>query len=104
MIAIVLSILAHIRHSYHPINVLLTRTAPGEWKSVAPETGEQVVPGLIIYRFGANIYYANESRFTEDIRDRKESRTIPEWFCLNMSMISDIDYSVRNRSSSFIRN
>jgi sulfate permease, SulP family len=94
MIAIVLSILAHIRHSYHPINVLLARTPQGEWKSVPPGSGEQVVPGLIIYRFGANIYYANESRFTEDILGVvKRAGTSLQWFCLNMSMISDVDYS-----------
>ena len=39
----------------------------GEWKSAPPTSGEQAVPGLAIYRFGANLYYANESRFTEEI-------------------------------------
>jgi high affinity sulfate transporter 1 len=94
MIAIVLSILAHIRHSYHPINVLLAKTSEGEWKSVSPESGEQVVPGLAIYRFGANLYYANESRFTEDILGIvKKTGPSLKWFCLSASMISDIDYS-----------
>jgi sulfate permease, SulP family len=94
MIAIVLSVIAHLRHSYHPINVLLTRTIRGEWKSVPPESGEQVVPGLVIYRFGANIYYANESRITEDILGIvKKAGPALKWLCLDISMISDIDYS-----------
>jgi len=94
VIAIVLSILAHLRHSYHPINVLLTRTPQGEWKSAPPESGEQVVPGLVIYRFGANIYYANENRFTEDVLGIvKKAGPSLKWLCLNTSMISDIDYS-----------
>jgi sulfate permease, SulP family len=94
MIAIALSILVHLRHSYHPINVLLAKTPQGEWKSASPASGEQAAPGLAIYRFGANLYYANESRFTEEILDLvKKASPGLKWFCLSASMISDLDYS-----------
>jgi SulP family sulfate permease len=94
MIAIALSILVHLRHSYHPINVLLAKTPKGEWKSAPPASGEQAAPGLAIYRFGANLYYANESRVTEEILDLvKNASPRLKWFCLSASMISDIDYS-----------
>jgi SulP family sulfate permease len=93
-IAIALSIVVHLRHSYHPINVLLAKTPEGEWKSAALASGEQAAPGLAIYRFGANLYYANESRFTEDILAivKKASPRL-KWLCLSASMIGDIDYS-----------
>jgi SulP family sulfate permease len=94
MIAIALSILVHLRHSYHPINVLLTKTPQGEWKSAPPASGEQAAPGLAIYRFGANLYYANENRVTEEILDLvKKASPRLKWFCLSASMIGDIDYS-----------
>ncbi len=94
MIAIVLSILAHLRHSYHPVNILLAKTPQGEWKSSALASGEQAAPGLAIYRFGANLYYANESRFTEDILAIvKKAGPGLKWLCLSASMIGDIDYS-----------
>jgi MFS superfamily sulfate permease-like transporter len=94
MIAIALSILVHLRHSYHPINVLLAKTPQGEWKSAPPASGEQAAPGLAIYRFGANLYYANESRVTEEILDLvKKASPGLKWFCLSASMISDVDYS-----------
>jgi len=94
MIAIALSILVHLRHSYHPINVLLAKTPEGEWKSAPPASGEQAAPGLAIYRFGANLYYANESRVTEEILDLvKKASPRLKWFCLSASMISDVDYS-----------
>jgi MFS superfamily sulfate permease-like transporter len=94
LMAIVLSILAHLRHSYHPVNVLLSQTPRGEWKSAPPESGEQAAPGIAVYRFGANLYYANESRFTEDILGivKKASPSL-KWLCLSGSMIGDIDYS-----------
>ena len=94
MIAIALSILVHLRHSYHPINVLLAKTPQGEWKSAPPASGEQAAPGLAIYRFGANLYYANENRVTEEILDLvKKASPRLKWFCLSASMIGDIDYS-----------
>jgi MFS superfamily sulfate permease-like transporter len=94
LIAIVLSILAHLRHSYHPVNLLLTRTPRGEWTSAPPESGEQAEPGIAIYRFGANLYYANESRFTKDILGIvKNAGPSLKWLCLSGSMIGDIDYS-----------
>jgi MFS superfamily sulfate permease-like transporter len=94
MIAIALSIIVHLRHSYHPINVLLAKTPQGEWKSAPPASGEQAAPGLAIYRFGANLYYANESRVTEEILDLvKKASPRLKWFCLSASMISDVDYS-----------
>jgi MFS superfamily sulfate permease-like transporter len=94
MIAIVLSILAHLRHSYHPGDVLLVKTPQGDWKSAPLASGEQAAPGLAIYRFGANLYYANENRFTEEILGlvKKASPSL-KWLCLSASMIGDIDYS-----------
>ena len=94
MIAIALSILAHLRHSYHPTNVLLSQTTDGQWKSAPLESGEQAVPGVAIYRFGANLYYANENRFTDDILGiLKKAGPSLKWLCLSASMIGDIDYS-----------
>ena len=94
MMAIVLSILAHLRHSYHPVDVLLAKTPKEDWKSAPLESGEQVVPGLAIYRFGANLDHANESRFTNEILDLvKKANPSLKWFCLSASMIGDIDYS-----------
>ena len=94
VIAIALSILVHLRHSYHPINVVLAKTPQGEWKSAPVDSGEQAVPGFVIYRFGANIYYANESRVIEDILGIvKKAGPSLKWLCLSASMIGNIDYS-----------
>jgi MFS superfamily sulfate permease-like transporter len=74
--------------------VLLIQTADGQWKSASLESGEQAVPGVAIYRFGANLYYANESRFTDDILGiLKKAGPSLKWLCLSASMIGDIDYS-----------
>jgi sulfate permease, SulP family len=94
VVAIALSILAHLRHSYKPINVLLSQSPQGEWRSVPLISGEQAAPGLAIYQFGANLYYANESHLMQDILGIvKNASPSLNWLCLSASMISDIDFS-----------
>ena len=54
----------------------------------------QAAPGLVIYRFGAGLYYANATRFTEEvlaILDEADPQV--EWFCLSGASIGDVDYS-----------
>ena len=51
-------------------------------------------PGLVIYRFGANLYYANGTRFTEEIMDLVENADPPlRWLAVSGSAMGDIDYS-----------
>ena len=68
-VAIVLSIIAHLRHSYQPLNFLLVESPNRGWLFTPLESGNQAAPGLMIYMFGANLYYANEARFTSEILD-----------------------------------
>ena len=54
----------------------------------------QAAPGLVIYRFGAGLYYANATRFTEEVLQiLDEADPKIEWFCLSGASIGDIDYS-----------
>lgn len=94
VIAIVLSLIAHLRHSYHPMNFLISKTTQGEWKLDNLESMKQAAPGIVVYRFGANLYYANEGGFTNDIIGIVEKiGPSLQWICLSASMIRDIDYS-----------
>jgi len=92
--AIIFSILAHLRHSYHPLNYLLTRSGEGEWVSSPLSSGVQAREGLIIYRFGGDLYYINEGKMTEEVLDIIDSAKKPvQWFCFSASSVNDIDYS-----------
>ena len=54
----------------------------------------QAAPGLAIYRFGASLYYANASRFTEEIMDLVEAgAAAAAWLVSRGSAIGDVDYS-----------
>ena len=56
-------------------------------------TGD-ALPGLVVYRFGASLYYANANRFTTEVRavlDRAEGP--PSWLCIEAGGIGDVDFS-----------
>jgi sulfate permease, SulP family len=96
ILAIVLSILDHLRRSYHPRNTYLVREADGTLYSelvVAGQPPRELVPGLVVYRFGSIMYYANASRLVEDVRTIVGTGQAPTWLCLDAEMVSDIDFS-----------
>ena len=62
-LAVALSILRHVRHGYRPHTMVLARDVSGRWMPVAVRAGLQTEPGLVVYRFGADLCYANEGRF-----------------------------------------
>ncbi|ACL16759.1 SulP family inorganic anion transporter [Methanosphaerula palustris] len=93
-LAVVLSIIAHLRHSYRPLNFLLVESPDRGWALTSIQSRRQAAPGLAVYHFGANLYYANEARFTSDILEIvKNASPSLRWLCLSASSIQDIDYS-----------
>jgi MFS superfamily sulfate permease-like transporter len=56
--------------------------------------GAQTEPGLVIYRFGADLFYANDHRFTDEVRTLVEHAPTPvRWFIVDAGAITDLDYS-----------
>jgi MFS superfamily sulfate permease-like transporter len=56
--------------------------------------GAQTEPGLIVYRFGADLFYANDHRFTDEVRSLVEHAPTPvRWFIVEAGAITDLDYS-----------
>jgi SulP family sulfate permease len=93
VISIVLSVIAHLRHSYRPLNLLLVPKPGGAMRTVPLEKGQQAVEGLLIYRFGSNLYFANENRFTEEIIELAKKNGSLKWFCISATNIGDIDFT-----------
>jgi SulP family sulfate permease len=94
ILAIGLSIIEHIYHSYRPYDTLLAMTPDGTPGPVPLEDRAEALPGLVIYRFGSGLYYANGTRFTEEIMDLVETADPPlRWLTVSGSAMGDIDYS-----------
>ena len=62
LMAIALSLIMHVRHSYRPHTMVLAPNATGRWVPAPAAPGSETEPGLIVYRFGADLFYANDRR------------------------------------------
>jgi len=93
ILSIVLSIVAHLRRSYNPRNAVLG-TGEHDWKSVPIEPVPQAKPGLVVYRWGGSLYFANSAHFEEEVMGLVESDGEPvKWLCVDAVAMGDIDYT-----------
>jgi sulfate permease, SulP family len=94
LLAIALSLFRHVRHSYRPHTMMLEAKAEGPWLTVPAQPGKVTEPGLIVYRFGADLFYANQNLFTDEVRALVASAPTPvHSLVIDASAITDIDCS-----------
>ena len=67
LLAIALSLFRHVRHSYEPHTMILAANTTGRWVPVPATPGTETKPGLIVYRFGSDLFYANANRFVDEV-------------------------------------
>jgi SulP family sulfate permease len=100
LLAIVLSLLRHVRHSYRPHTAVLVEQA-GHWQPTPAVPGALSAPGLVIFQFGADLFYANADRFAAAVRGLVEAPATPvRCLVLDAGAITSIDYS----ASRILRN
>src|SRR3984957_10809210 len=93
-LAIALSLFPHVRHSYRPHTMMLEANAEGVWVTVPAQPGKVTEPGLIVYRFGADLFYANQNRFVDEVRALVANAPTPvHALVIDASAITDIDCS-----------
>lgn len=93
-IAVVFSVIAHLRHSYRPLNSLLVQSPSGAWRPTLLSEGRQAEEGLCVYRFGSNLYFANESLFTREVVTLAiTAKPRLNWLCVSAANIGDIDFT-----------
>jgi high affinity sulfate transporter 1 len=103
LLAIALSILRHVRHSYRPHALLLAPDGSGRWVPEHVKPGEETEPGLIVYRFGSDLFFANAKRFVDQVRTLIERAPTPiRWFIVDASAITDVDYSAAESIREFV--
>jgi high affinity sulfate transporter 1 len=94
LLAIVLSILEIIRRQYRPKNFVVGVSRSGQPTYQTAEAGVQSAPGLIVFRYDADIFYANASQFVDDVVGLVEHAPDPvRWVILDAGAIDDVDYS-----------
>ena len=94
LLAIALSLVQHVRHSYQPHTMVLAPGVTGRWEPAPATPGSQTEPGLIIYGFGADLFYANADRFADEVRSLVDKAPASvRWFVLDAGTVTDLDYS-----------
>ena len=106
ILAIVASIVDHLRHSYSPLNSVLVKSPEGHWRPIPVTPGARTEPGLAVYRFGTSLYYANAARFATDIIAVAGHDPAPvpatgpvtdaeplRWLVIDWAAIGDVDYT-----------
>ncbi len=94
VLAMVLSLLRIVRHSYHPHTGVLVEDEGGIWRSSPAVPDVVTEPGLVIYRFGAALFYANADRFSEEVRGLVGPAPSPvRWLVVDAEAITNVDYT-----------
>jgi sulfate permease, SulP family len=103
LLAIALSLVRHVQHSYRPHTMVLAPDAEGRWTPTVAKAGIETEPGLIVYRFGADLFYANADRFADEALALIDGAPAPvRWFVVDASATTDIDYSAARTLRDFI--
>ncbi len=93
-LAMALSVVEHLYHTYRPYDTLLTLDPDGRVHYELPGERTEAAPGLVVYRFGAALYYANASRFTEEAFELFEAADPPlRWLCVAAGAVGDVDFT-----------
>ncbi|SAK93115.1 sulfate transporter [Caballeronia fortuita] len=95
LLAVALSLLRHVRHSYHPHTMVLTPVAPGKpWQYLPTTPAAMTAPDLIVYRFGADLFYANDHFFVSEVTKLVDTASDGlRFFVVDAGAITDLDYS-----------
>jgi sulfate permease, SulP family len=94
ILAVILSLILHVRHSYRPHSAIIIPNESRLWQPIPVRPGAVSAPGLIIYRFSRDLFYANATFFSEEIQNLVKSAEPPiKYFILEARAITEIDYS-----------
>ena len=69
------------------------KSPAGYWQPVPVTPGARTEDGLIIYRFGTSLYYANAARLLADLQAWPTTGGPLSWFVFDCAAIEDIDYT-----------
>jgi sulfate permease, SulP family len=93
ILAIILSIVLHVKRHYTPSDRVLVWDADGRARGAKPAPGTVSEPGLVVYRFGVGVFYANAGRLSEEVLGLVDVPDPPRWFVLDASAIDDVDFT-----------
>jgi MFS superfamily sulfate permease-like transporter len=94
LLAMAMSLLRIVRHSYRPHTGVIIQDSNKSWKVIPATRGVTTEPGLVLYSFGAALFYANANRFSEEILSLVgPAPSDVLWLIVDAEAITNVDYS-----------
>jgi sulfate permease, SulP family len=94
LLAVVLSLLMHVWQSYRPHIGVVIRDTTDHWRIDDPIPGKLAEPGMVMFWFGAGLFYANVSFFAEHARKLVHDSPLPvRWLVVDATAVTEMDYS-----------
>ncbi len=91
VLAIILAVLLFFRRSWWPHGAVLGHVPDVEgWHSVEAYPEAEQLPGIVVYRWEAPLFFANAGAFREQVRHLVHEHR-PVWVVLQCEAITDID-------------
>lgn len=91
-IAVVLSILNVFRRAWWPYETVLGRVEGLEgYHDVHLHPEARQLPGLVIYRFDAPLFFANAKTFRDEVRQLAGTEPKPKWIVIAAEPVTDVD-------------
>jgi high affinity sulfate transporter 1 len=91
-IAVALSILNVFRRAWRPYETELGRVAGLEgYHDVHSYPAAELLPGLVIYRFDAPLFFANAKTFRDEVRRLAKTDPAPVWIVIAAEPVTDVD-------------
>ena len=97
ILAMVLSLLRIVKHTYRPHTGVLAADGDQYWRVLPPHPGVTTEKGLVVYRFGAPLFYANAGGFAKEVTTilglPKVATPPVRWVIVDAEAITNLDYS-----------
>jgi MFS superfamily sulfate permease-like transporter len=91
VVAVLLAIILFFRRNWWPHGAVLGRPEGLEgWHDVTAYPNAKELPGVVVYRWEAPLFFANAGRFRDEIRRLARERE-PDWIVLQCEAITDVD-------------
>jgi high affinity sulfate transporter 1 len=93
LIAVILNVLLFFHRGWHPHGAVLGYVEElGGWHSIEDAPGARQLPGIVVYRWEAPLFFANAGAFRRQVRGLVRDNR-PSWVVVQCEAITDIDVS-----------
>src|SRR5262249_33893948 len=91
VVAVALAVALFFRRNWWPHGAILGKLSGEQgWHDITTNPGAEQIPGVVVYRWEAPLFFANSSTFREQIRKIARERN-PRWIVLQCEAVTDVD-------------